>query len=67
MSTPVGISFWRVAGMTYNQYSQVATAAMRKCLKPDAAAKRKADVLMRERTFVNGEASAKSKLGWLLG
>eukprot|EP00612_Vaucheria_litorea_P004033 CAMPEP_0171464348 /NCGR_PEP_ID=MMETSP0945-20130129/7693_1 /TAXON_ID=109269 /ORGANISM="Vaucheria litorea, Strain CCMP2940" /LENGTH=75 /DNA_ID=CAMNT_0011991399 /DNA_START=59 /DNA_END=286 /DNA_ORIENTATION=- len=55
MSAPIGNSFWRVAGLSYNQYTAVALNAMKKALKPELAAKKKFDVEMKERMFKNGQ------------
>eukprot|EP00514_Thraustochytrium_sp_LLF1b_P005057 CAMPEP_0184508068 /NCGR_PEP_ID=MMETSP0198_2-20121128/569_1 /TAXON_ID=1112570 /ORGANISM="Thraustochytrium sp., Strain LLF1b" /LENGTH=76 /DNA_ID=CAMNT_0026897839 /DNA_START=96 /DNA_END=326 /DNA_ORIENTATION=+ len=63
MSAPVGNSFFRVAGLSYNQYVGITLNALTKVLKPDAAAKRKVDVVMRERTFQpNGNPNEKTEI-----
>jgi len=62
MSAP-GNSFWRVAGLTYNQYCQVGAQAVRNCLKPEftAAAAPRGEVSMKLRTWVGGKGGEKSK------
>jgi len=60
-ASKVGNSFFRVAGLTYNQYTAVAVNAMRNALKPDAAAKRRVDLEMRERVFTKGAPGNRSK------
>ncbi|GBG30799.1 ATP synthase subunit epsilon, mitochondrial [Hondaea fermentalgiana] len=55
-----GISTWRVAGLTYTQYVQVASKALRNCVKEDAKKKMKTfDLSMKERVFINGEPGEK--------
>ena len=66
MSAPAN-SFFRVAGLTYNQYAAIASRAAIKVLKPEAAAKRKVDLGMRERAFAkDGKGGEKSKLNGAL-
>jgi hypothetical protein len=62
MSAPAN-SFFRVAGLTYNQYMAISARAFSKVLKPEAAAKRRLDVAMKERTYVAGKPAEKSKWG----
>jgi len=62
MSAPTAASsFFRVAGLSYNQYSAVALRALHKVLKPDAAKTRKFDVEMKERVYQAGKTLPRSK------
>jgi hypothetical protein len=62
MSAPAN-SFFRVAGLSYNQYMAISARAFSKVLKPEAAAKRRLDVAMKERTYTAGKPAEKSKWG----
>ena len=62
MSSQAGISFWRVAGMSYNQYCAVAQKAFKNVLKEEAKKLRKTDVEMKERAFAQGKAGEKSEI-----
>lgn len=59
-----GISFWRVAGLSYTQYVSVASNALRRCVKDEVLAKSKLkhDVVMRERVFVAGAPQDKTNI-----
>jgi hypothetical protein len=59
----VGNSFFRVAGLSYNQYMAISARAFSKVLKPEAAVKRRVDVVMKERTYTAGKAAEKSECG----
>lgn len=62
MTAPTN-SFFRVAGLSYNQYMAISARAFSKVLKPEAAAKRRLDVQMKERTYTAGKPAEKSECG----
>jgi len=58
-----GISVWRVAGLSYNQYVAVASRALRRCMKEEAAGKKAAfGTAMKERVWTGAKAGDKSTL-----
>jgi len=53
MATPVGTSFWRVAGVSYLKYVQISAQCIRNCVKDPKAASR-GEIHFRERLWKDG-------------
>lgn len=61
MASPVGTSFWRVAGVSYLKYVQLSTQALTNCLKDPEILKGRTDLHFRERTYKDGVAGEKGR------
>ena len=61
MASPVGTSFWRVAGVSYLKYVQLSTQAVVNCLKNPEILKGRTELHFRERAYNNGVAGEKGK------
>jgi len=54
MATPVGTSFWRVAGVSYLKYVQITSQCVRNCIKDKSKLAQRNEFHFRERVWKDG-------------